>query len=84
MAAYIHKYENKIYTTTMSIKPTYNLPLTVLVTQSYPTLCNPLDCNLPGSSVHGIIQARISGMGCQFLLQGIFLTQEWNSYLTYN
>ena len=27
--------------------------------QSYPTLCDPRDCNLPGSSVHGILQARI-------------------------
>ena len=26
--------------------------------QSCPTLCNPMDCNLPGSSVHGIFQAR--------------------------
>ena len=31
----------------------------VLVTQWYPTLCNdPVDCSLPGSSVHGISQAR--------------------------
>ena len=27
--------------------------------QSYLTLCNPTDCSLPGSSVHGILQARI-------------------------
>ena len=27
--------------------------------QSRPTLCNPMDCSLPGSSVHGIFQARI-------------------------
>ena len=27
--------------------------------QSYPTLCNPMDCSPPGSSVHGILQARI-------------------------
>ena len=27
--------------------------------QSCPTLCNPMNCNLPGSSVHGILQARI-------------------------
>ena len=27
--------------------------------QSYPTLCNPMDHSLPGSSVHGILQARI-------------------------
>ena len=26
--------------------------------QSCPTLCNPMDCSLPGSSVHGILQAR--------------------------
>ena len=27
--------------------------------QSCPTLCNPMDCSLPHSSVHGIFQARI-------------------------
>ena len=27
--------------------------------QSCPTLCDPMDCSLPGSSVHGIFQARI-------------------------
>ena len=27
--------------------------------QSYPTLCDPMDCSLPGSSVHGIFQARV-------------------------
>ena len=30
-----------------------------LIIQSFPTLCNPMDCSLPGSSVHGILQARI-------------------------
>ena len=30
-----------------------------LVTQSCLTLCNPMDCSPPGSSVHGILQARI-------------------------
>ena len=29
------------------------------VAQSCPTLCNPTDCSLPGSSVHGIFQARV-------------------------
>ena len=33
--------------------------LSALVPQSCPTLCNPMDCTLPGSSVHGILQARI-------------------------
>ena len=27
--------------------------------QSCPTLCDPVDCSLPGFSVHGILQARI-------------------------
>ena len=31
----------------------------VLVAQSCLTLCNPMDCSPPGSSVHGILQARI-------------------------
>ena len=29
------------------------------VTQSCPTLCDIMDCSLPGSSVHGIVQTRI-------------------------
>ena len=29
--------------------------------QSCPTLCDPMDCSPPGSSVHGILQARILG-----------------------
>ena len=31
----------------------------MLVAQLCPTVCNPTDCSLPGSSVHGILQARI-------------------------
>ena len=30
-----------------------------LVAQSFPALCNPMECSPPGSSVHGILQARI-------------------------
>ena len=30
----------------------------VLVAQSCPTLCDPMDCSLPGSSVHELFQAR--------------------------
>ena len=33
--------------------------LCVFVAQSCPTLCDRMDCSLPGSSVHGILQARI-------------------------
>ena len=31
----------------------------VLIAQSCPTLCDPMNCSLPGSSVYGILQARI-------------------------
>ena len=43
---------------------------------SHVRLCDPMDCSPPGSSVHGIFQARIPESGCHFLLQGIFLTQR--------
>ena len=42
-----------------------------------PTLCNPMDCCPPGSSVHGILQVR-RRVGCHAFLQGIFLTQGLN------
>ena len=29
------------------------------VAQSCPTLCEPMNCSLPGSSIHGIFQARV-------------------------
>ena len=38
------------------IKPASMLPK---LPQSYLTLCNPMDCTLPGSSAHGILRARI-------------------------
>ena len=44
------------------------------VTQSCPTLCN----SPPGSSVHGISQAKILELSCHFLLQRIFPTQGSN------
>ena len=42
-----------------STHPSNQFVCTFLVTQSCPALCDPLDCSLPGSSVHGIFQARI-------------------------
>ena len=33
------------------------------VAQSCPTLSNPMDCSLPGSSLHGIFQARVLEWG---------------------
>ena len=33
------------------------------VTQACPTLSDPMDCSLPGSSIHGIFQARVLEWG---------------------
>ena len=40
-------------------------------TQSRPTLCSPMDCSLPGSSVQGIFQARI--------LERVAISSSWGS-----
>ena len=72
----------------------FKLPMGVCsVAKSCPALCDPMDCSPPGSSVHGVSQARIpetvaisSSMGsfrprdrgCHFLLQGVFPTQGSN------
>ena len=42
----------------MEVEPT-GVCVCALSLQSCLTLCNPVDCNLPGSSVHGILQARV-------------------------
>ena len=44
-------------------------------------LCSPMGYSLPGSPVHAISQARITGVGSHFLLQGIFPTQRSNPHL---
>ena len=49
--------------------------------QSCPTLCDPMDYSLPGSSVHGIFPGKNMGVDCYFLLQGIVLTQGSNPSL---
>ena len=43
--------------------------------QSCPTLCDPMDCSPPGSSVHRDSPGKNSGVGCHAFLQGIFPTQ---------
>ena len=45
--------------------------------QSCPTLCDPMDCSLPGSSAHGILQARI----LKWVAMSFFLTQGSNLHL---
>ena len=59
---------------------------------SCPTLCDPMDCSLPGSSVHGILQARLlewvampSSGGCsrprdQTCISSVSCTGRWVLY----
>ena len=48
------------------------------VTKLCPTVCDPMDCGPPGSSVHGILQARILEWAAIPFSRGIFLTQGSN------
>ena len=43
------------------------------VVQSCPTLSDPMDCSPPGSSVHGILQARVLEWGAITLPIGIII-----------
>ena len=42
------------------------------------TIYDPMDYSPPGCSIYGTLQATPSGVGCHFLLQGIFLIQGSN------
>ena len=50
------------------------------VAQTCPTLCDPVDCNLPNSTARGLFQARLLDWLCHFLLQGIFPNPGSNSH----
>ena len=49
--------------------------------QLCPTLCEPVDCSLLGSSVHGDSPGKNTGVHCHALLWGIFPTQGLNPSL---
>ena len=51
--------------------------LKVKVVQSCPTLCDPMDCNLPGSSVPGILQARTVEWVAVPFSMGSFQPRDW-------
>ena len=54
------------------------ISLMCLVTQSFLTLCNTMDCSLSGFSVHGDSPGKSTRVGCHALLQGIFLNKGLN------
>ena len=47
------------------------------VTQLCPTLCDPMDCSIPGSSVHGIFQARILEWVAISFFRGSSWPRDW-------
>ena len=49
----------KVSCSTEGLPPALGVWCVCEVAQSCPTLCDPVDCSLPGSSVHGIFQARV-------------------------
>ena len=54
------------------------------VAQSCPTLSNPMDCSLPGSSVHGIFQARVLEWGAiAFSEKTVYSTSKTIAFLMF-
>ena len=49
-----------------------------VIAQLCPTVCNPMDCSPPGSSVHGDSLCKNTGVGCHDFLQRILPTQGLN------
>ena len=50
----------------------------LVATQTCLTLCNPMDCSPPGSSIYGDSSGKPTGVGNYSLLQWIFMTQVSN------
>ena len=75
----LHIYQKKIKSRPR--KKIFTLMFSVcmcLVAQSCPSLCDPMDCSPPGSSVHGDSPGKSTGVGCHALFWGIFPTQGSN------
>ena len=56
------------------LEPIPSVYIQCVCAQSCLTLCDPMDCSPPGSSLHGILPGKNTGVGCRFLLQGVFPT----------
>ena len=83
---YLFRKKNCIYLDKMpwyfGMRPHYALPpesekAKVLVAQLCPSLCDCMDCILPGSSVHGILQARILEWAAIPLSRGSSQPRDW-------
>ena len=61
---------NMLFKKIWMIMPSWQCAVLRFVAQSCPTLCDPRDCSLPGSSIRGDSPGKNVGMGCHALLQG--------------
>ena len=59
LASHIKKFTQQLQVYTAATLELFLHCVCTLVTQLSLTFCNPMDCSSPGSSVHGIPQARI-------------------------
>ena len=59
IAKYLRRISKLVLPTAPGNVQELETPVCVLVAQSYLTFCNSMDYSLSGSSVHGILQARI-------------------------
>ena len=65
-------------TISCSGEPLVQNHLAHLIVQLCPTLCDPMNCRPPGSSIHGDSPGKNTGVGCHALLQRIFPNQRSN------
>ena len=66
------------WTTTIALQSFQNM---CSIAKLCPALFDPMDYSLPGSFCAWDFPGKNTGVGCHFLLQGIFLTQESNLHL---
>ena len=59
------------------ISTVFHNEVKVLVGQSHPTLCDPMDCSLPGPSVHEFVQARILEWVATLFSRGSSWPRDW-------
>ena len=64
-------------TMTLATRKMWGVCVCVWVAQLCPTLCKPMDCSLPGSSVHGILQARILEWAAIPFSRGSSQPKDW-------
>ena len=58
--------------------PCFNIIIICVHIQSCPTLCDPMDCSLPGSSVHGVPQANIIELVSMSSSRGSYWPRDWS------